>query len=75
MATLSGTAMSRAQELAPVVRSLAYALLNHSGEPNPAESDLEADRPWRRNEELARKLGAYGEKSLYGKVTGRNETA
>ena len=33
----------------PVLRSLAYALLNHNGQPNPAESDLDADRPWREN--------------------------
>jgi hypothetical protein len=37
----------------PILRSLSYALLNHNGEPNPATSDLAADRPWRRNEELA----------------------
>lgn len=41
----------------PVLRSLAYALLNHRGEPNPAENDLKQDRPWRRNESLARKIG------------------
>lgn len=35
----------------PVMRSLAYALLNHEGQPNPAESDLDADRPWRKNVE------------------------
>jgi hypothetical protein len=40
----------------PVLRSLAYALQNHEGEPNPATSDLEPDRPWRRNQELARKF-------------------
>jgi hypothetical protein len=34
----------------PVLRSLAFALLNHSEEANPAESDLAADRPWRENE-------------------------
>ena len=33
----------------PVMRSLAYALLNHEGQPNPAENDLDADRPWRKN--------------------------
>ena len=37
----------------PVLRSLAYAMLNHNGEPNPAASDLEADRPWRQNRDLA----------------------
>lgn len=33
----------------PVMRSLAFALLNHSGDPNPAESDQKVDRPWREN--------------------------
>lgn len=33
----------------PVLRSLAYALQNHEGEPNPAENDLAADRAWRKN--------------------------
>jgi hypothetical protein len=42
----------------PVLRSLAYALLNHQGEPNPSQSDLAADRSWRRNEELAAKMRA-----------------
>jgi hypothetical protein len=37
----------------PVLRSLAYALLNREGEENPATSDLDADRPWRRNLPLA----------------------
>jgi len=41
----------------PVLRSLAYALLNHSGEPNPAENDLEPDRPWRRHEKLLKAIG------------------
>lgn len=36
----------------PVLRSLAYALLNHQGEPNPAKSDLGPDRPGRVNREL-----------------------
>jgi hypothetical protein len=31
----------------PVLRSLAYALLNHTDEPNPAENDLAPDRPGR----------------------------
>jgi hypothetical protein len=33
----------------PIVRSLAYALLNHQGDPNPAGADLAADRPGRDN--------------------------
>jgi hypothetical protein len=44
------------QHAEPVLRSLAYALLNHEGEPNPAKSDLAPDRPWRRNQELADKI-------------------
>ncbi len=44
------------QHAEPVLRSLAYALLNHRGEANPTESDHAADRPWRENEALARKL-------------------
>jgi hypothetical protein len=40
----------------PVLRSLAYALLNHSGEPNPATSDLEPDRAWRLNQQLAQEI-------------------
>ncbi|GIX00576.1 MAG: hypothetical protein KatS3mg111_3908 [Pirellulaceae bacterium] len=35
----------------PVLRSLTYALLNHTGEPNPAQSDLPADRAWRVTQE------------------------
>lgn len=40
----------------PVLRSLSYALLNHEGEPNPADSDLKPDRPWRSNIELAKSI-------------------
>lgn len=40
----------------PVLRSLAYALLNHHGEPNPAESDLGPDRAWRRTESMLTEL-------------------
>ncbi|MCL4202523.1 MAG: hypothetical protein KJ000_08500 [Pirellulaceae bacterium] len=42
----------------PVLRSLAYALLNHSGEGNPADNDYEADRPWRENQQLATRIRA-----------------
>lgn len=41
----------------PVLRSLAYALLNHEGE-NPAKRDDEADRDGRKNLELAGGLAA-----------------
>lgn len=41
----------------PVLRSMAYALLMHEGE-NPAGRDAPADRPWRRNQALAGKIGA-----------------
>ncbi len=37
----------------PVLRSLAFALLNHRGESNPAHSNHRADRAWRENEKLA----------------------
>lgn len=40
----------------PVLRSLAYALLNHQGEPNPATSDLDADRPWRENQQRVERI-------------------
>lgn len=42
----------------PVLRSLAYAMLNHNGEPNPARSDLAADRSWRHNQDLMQKVRA-----------------
>ncbi len=42
----------------PVLRSLAYAILNHEGSPNPARSDQEADRPGRENLARAKKLRA-----------------
>lgn len=37
----------------PFLRSLTYAMQNHAEEPNPAQSDLAADRPWRENLDLA----------------------
>lgn len=37
----------------PVLRSLTYALLDRLGDKNPAEADLPADRPFRRNVENA----------------------
>lgn len=40
----------------PVLRSLAFAILNHNGEPNPADSDLPADRPWRENGERLKRV-------------------
>jgi hypothetical protein len=36
----------------PVMRSLAYAILNHTGEQNPSKNDYEADRAGKRNWEL-----------------------
>jgi hypothetical protein len=41
----------------PVLRSLAYALLNHEGD-NPSKRDDETDRPYRRNSELVKKIRA-----------------
>jgi hypothetical protein len=43
------------QHAEPVLRSLAYALLKYDGA-NPANSDAAADRPWRRNAELVKKV-------------------
>ena len=44
------------QSAEPVLRSLAYAMLNHVGEPNPAKADLEPDRDGRHNRQLAAAL-------------------
>ena len=41
----------------PVLRSLAYALLDHEGE-NPSKRDAAPDQPWKRNQELAKKIRA-----------------
>jgi len=40
----------------PILRSLAYALLNHEGGGNPAKNDYEADRPWKANVARAAKI-------------------
>lgn len=40
----------------PVLRSLTFALLNHSGESNPANSNHAADRPWRENKQLLERI-------------------
>ena len=45
------------QHAEPVLRSLTYALLSHEGG-NPAKRDDAADRPFRRNRELATKIQA-----------------
>ncbi|MCA9191685.1 MAG: hypothetical protein KDB03_07985 [Planctomycetales bacterium] len=37
------------QHAEPVLRSLAFALQNHEGDPNPASSELETDQPYREN--------------------------
>jgi hypothetical protein len=43
----------------PVLRSLTYALLNREGESdNPAKADFAADRPGRKNAELAKQIRA-----------------
>jgi len=44
------------QHAEPVLRSLAYGLLDRSGDDNPAKADLAADRPWRRNEGLSKTI-------------------
>ncbi|MBI4327581.1 MAG: hypothetical protein HY674_20295 [Chloroflexi bacterium] len=45
------------QHAEPVLRSLAYALLEHEGE-NPARRDAPPDRPWKRNQELSARIRA-----------------
>ena len=40
----------------PVLRSLAYAMLNHNGEPNPSTADLSPDRSWRQADVAAQKI-------------------
>lgn len=44
------------QHAEPVLRSLAYALLAHRGEGNPAENDFPADRPGKDNLSRVKKL-------------------
>jgi hypothetical protein len=44
------------QHAEPVLRSLAYALLNHEGGGNPVGRDEKADRPGRRNQERAARI-------------------
>src|SRR5262245_8739053 len=44
------------QNAEPVLRSLAYALLDRTGDGNPSKNDFEADRPWRRNLSAAGKI-------------------
>lgn len=41
----------------PILRSLTYALMMHDGG-NPRDRDDEADRPWRRNQELVKTIRA-----------------
>ncbi len=45
------------QHAEPVLRSLAYALLDRDRE-NPAKADLPPDRPWRHNQKAASKIHA-----------------
>jgi hypothetical protein len=40
----------------PVLRALAYGLLDRRGDENPAKGDHSADRPWRRNVELVKEI-------------------
>ena len=45
------------QHAEPVLRSLAYALVEHEGD-NPAKRDAPADRPWKDNQQLAATIRA-----------------
>jgi hypothetical protein len=42
----------------PVLRSLAYALLDRGNDKNPAEHDYDADRPFRDNQKLVADIGS-----------------
>ena len=44
------------QHAEPVLRSLAYAIIDRNGEQNPAKADLSPDRPYRRNLDLLKKI-------------------
>jgi hypothetical protein len=44
------------QHAEPVLRSLAYGLLDRGGDQNPAKADLPADRPWRANRAAVAKI-------------------
>jgi hypothetical protein len=44
------------QHAEPVLRSLAYGLLDRGGDQNPAKADLPADRPWRANRSAVAKI-------------------
>ncbi|WP_425614395.1 hypothetical protein NA78x_004262 [Anatilimnocola sp. NA78] len=46
------------QHAEPVVRSLAYAILNHQGEDNPANNDFAADRPFKENQQRIKAIRA-----------------
>jgi len=52
------------QHAEPVMRGLAYALLNHTGDPNPAQSDLAVDAAGRANRSL---VGSFPPDWLAGK--------
>ncbi|WP_417747207.1 hypothetical protein [Rosistilla oblonga] len=49
----------------PVLRSLAYALLNHNGEPNPADHELGPDAAWRLTQQ---KLSTLDESWNHGRI-------
>jgi hypothetical protein len=59
------------QHAEPVLRSLAYALLMHE-DGNPADRDDPVDRPWRRNQGLAKAIPADWQK---GKADGNATVA
>ncbi|MEZ6138369.1 MAG: hypothetical protein R3C53_26090 [Pirellulaceae bacterium] len=53
----------------PVLRSLAYALLNHTDEPNPAESDLAPDAAWRITQKKVAESGNWSDGKLDNEAT------
>lgn len=55
------------EHLEPMLRSLVLALMNHEGEPNPTDSDLAPDRPWRRNLQLSTRMLRNPQPAIKGK--------
>ncbi len=59
------------QHAEPVLRSLTYALQNHTDEDNPSRSDYRADRPWRSNVELQTDIADTWQAGKLDAVTSR----
>jgi hypothetical protein len=54
----------------PVLRSLAYALLEHRERGNPGKEDYEADRPYRENLKRVARMGHLSKTTIYSPAAG-----